>query len=252
MDAFDYAEPRKASPPKDNTTLIWNILTAILLVGALCIGVVFLMIFTNPQSGLNPFPPPTQVVAMQFPTSTPTPRLLLPPTWTPVPYIEPTSTPTLFPSTTPLPSNTPYGLPTEVPTKGPSPTPTPGGMSFIVMAGYPKGLPNIGHTDMGCNWMGVAGQVKDLSQSPISGLTIQLGGTLEGKVVEQLTLTGLATQYGQGGFEFTIADHTVASHGTLWLQLLDQAGLPLSNKTYFDTYPDCEKNLVLIYFTQVK
>lgn len=252
MDAFDYAEPKKAPLPRDNTSMIWNMLTVILLISALCVGMVFLMIFSNPHSSLNPFPPPTLVTPMEFPTATETPRLLLPATWTPAPTIEPSPTTTLLPSSTPALTNTPYGMPAETPTIGPSATPTPGGMSFVVMAGYPKGLPNIAHTDLGCNWMGIGGQAKDLSQSPISGLTIHLGGTLEGKVIDQLTLTGLAPQYDRGGFEFTIADHTIASNSTLWLQLLDQAGLPLSEKIYFDTYKDCEKNLVLIYFSQVK
>ena len=64
-------------------------------------------------------------------------------------------------------------------------------------------------------------------------------------------MTGLAPQYGQGGFEFTLANQLIATTGTLWIQLLDQQNLPLSERIYFDTYNDCEKNLVIIYFNQV-
>jgi hypothetical protein len=65
-------------------------------------------------------------------------------------------------------------------------------------------------------------------------------------------MTGLAPQYGQGGFEITLADRLIASNGTLWIQLLDQQNLPLSDRIFFDTYQDCQKNLVIIYFTQVR
>jgi hypothetical protein len=40
----------------------------------------------------------------------------------------------------------------------------------------------------------------------------------------------------------------VASNDTLYLQLLDQAGLPLSDNVYIDTFNDCKKNLVLVRF----
>lgn len=67
----------------DMQNLIWNILTGLMLVGTLFAGIIFLSIFVNPQSRFNPFPPaalPTMVVPT---TATPTPKNLLPPTWTP-------------------------------------------------------------------------------------------------------------------------------------------------------------------------
>jgi len=36
------------------------------------------------------------------------------------------------------------------------------------------------------------------------------------------------------------------------VQLLDQAGLPMSNQIYFDTYEECDKSTIIIYFKQVK
>jgi hypothetical protein len=70
--------------------------------------------------------------------------------------------------------------------------------------------------------------------------------------VDNLVMTGLAPQYGLGGFEFTLADKPVASNGTLWIQLLDQQNLALSDRVYFDTFDDCQKNLIIIYFNQVR
>ena len=39
---------------------------------------------------------------------------------------------------------------------------------------------------------------------------------------------------------------------TLWIQLEDVQGLPMSERIYFDTYADCEHNLVVIYLQQVR
>jgi len=36
------------------------------------------------------------------------------------------------------------------------------------------------------------------------------------------------------------------------VQLLDQAGAPLSEKIYFETFEDCNRNLVFINFKQVR
>ena len=51
-------------------------------------------------------------------------------------------------------------------------------------------------------------------------------------------------------FEFDkLAAKPIASTGTLWVQLFDNNGKPLTDKIYFDTFDDCAKNLVMIVFT---
>jgi len=101
--------------------------------------------------------------------------------------------------------------------------------------------------------MGVAGQVFDLSGAPISGQQVRIGGFLGGKTVELLTLTGLTNAYGTAGFyEFNLGEKPVASKGSLWVQLIDQAGLTMSDKIFFDTYDSCDKNLIFINFKQMR
>lgn len=95
----------------------------------------------------------------------------------------------------------------------------------------------------------------DVDGAPVLGLIIEVGGLLDGKRIGNPTLlqaTGLATAYGDAGFEVKLADEPIASEGTLWIQVLDQAGLPLSAKISFDTYQDCERNLIVIYFKQIQ
>ena len=100
--------------------------------------------------------------------------------------------------------------------------------------------------------MGVGGQALDMQDAPIVGTTIELGGWLGSDSVDMLSLTGTALQYGTAGYEFTLSNQPVATQKTLWVQLLDQAGLPLSNRVFFSTYEDCQKNLILITFKQVR
>jgi hypothetical protein len=235
--------------------LVWNILTILVLLLTLCVGVAFLVVFIDPQVSFNPFkPPPT---TPELPTPTPTIKSVfqLPPTWTPAPTLEPTATFTPKPTFTPYYSPTPYVPPSPTATQ-PTPenttTPVPGGMSFVVQQGTPKAIPNIYHPDAGCNWMGVAGNVFSLNGGMRVQSFIKLGGTLEGRPIDQISFTGVAIQLGLNGFEIQLADHTIATKGTLWLQLQDQQELPLSEKVYFDTFADCEKNLIIIYFQQVK
>jgi hypothetical protein len=245
MDAFDYVEEQKSPPPRNVSGLIWNIMTGVVLFSAVLVVGFSFLIYTNPQSAINPFPPATLPALASYPTAIPTVRSILPPTWTPTPTLEPS------PSTTPKPSSTP--LITDTPVFIAEATITPGGMAFIVQQGNPVAISSAAfRPDQGCNWMGVGGQALDLSGAPVKWLIVQLGGMLDGKVLEQLTMTGTATQYDRGGFEFSLADKPIASKNTLWLQLLDQEGLPLSDKVYFDTFEDCEKNLIVINLKQVR
>jgi hypothetical protein len=45
-----------------------------------------------------------------------------------------------------------------------------------------------------------------------------------------------------------LGDTPINSRDKIYVQLLDQAGLPLSDKVYIDTFSDCQKNLVLVRF----
>ena len=76
---------------------LWNIFTILLIVLMVGLCSVFFLIFTNPQSALNPAPPPTMPVLIVLPTSTATQRAL-PPTWTPTVIV---LTPTLTSTTAP-------------------------------------------------------------------------------------------------------------------------------------------------------
>jgi hypothetical protein len=252
MDAFEMNE--QTQPTRKISSLIWNVLTVLVLLMVVCLVGGFLLILMNPSSQLNLFPPPTLPATISFPTATATSQYVLPATWTPAPTLEPTLTDTPAPSSTPAPTETPFSLFTLTPTTVSGTDEAPAEFPFIVGPGTPVGTSSLAfHPEAGCDWMGVAGQVFDLSGAPVSGQQVRVGGTLLGAPIDMLSLTGLTTAYGNNGFyEFTLGEKPVISTGTLWVQLIDQSGLPMSDKIYFDTYDACDKNLIFVNFKQVR
>ncbi len=250
MDTFDYQDPYQTKNRTSN--LIWNVLTTLVLLAAVVLAGVIVSIFLNPFSGLNPFPPPTVPALLQLPTLTPTPLVIFEPTWTPVPSLTPTATFTPRPTETLIPTETPFPLLT--PTEASTSSAPASSMPFVVAQGSPVAISSAAfYPELGCNWLGVAGQVLDLSGAPVAtGVVIQLSGVLGGKFLEVTSLTGVAPQYGPAGYEFFLLDRPVISNRTVWVQLLDQAGLPMSEKIYFETFDACEKNLIYINFRQVR
>ena len=218
-----------------------NVLSGIFVAGTVVVVLLFALIFINPQSGFNPLPPVTIPALVLTSTPTPTPKGILPATWTP------TTSPTIAPTKTRIPTDTPEPTPED------TPIPTANlesGTSFSVQEGSPSYTENTVHPESGCNWLGIAGQVFDNEGFPVSGILVETGGMLGETDISGLTLTGMAPVYGDGGFEIVLRDSPISSDGDIWIQLSDQANLPLSEKIYFQTYDSCDSNLVKINFAQ--
>ncbi len=248
MDSFDLKPERKI---KINAkSLIWNFLTILVLLGIACQGWYFLTIFSDPTSRLNFFPP--QPLPTLFKTVTPTfTKIQQAPTWTGTPTLEPPATRTRAPTWTLLPALiTPTITETPTITDTPTITSTP----TIARAEITYKASTDYHPDSGCNWLGVAGQVFDKDNKPLINQQVQVGGTLEDKTLQLLTLSGTTpkSEYGIAGFELVLSDHTIDSTQSLWIQLFDQSSQPLTNKIYFDTYSDCSQNLVFVVFTRTR
>ena len=242
-----------------------NALSAIALVGVLIIFALTMVIFIKPEVSINPFPPPTLPVALVLPTRLPAtpsipPPILASPTESPIETITyPTNQMTKTPGVTFVvwqPSSTSMLL---VPITGTPPNPFTPTETFtssylFQLQSKPAAL-SAYLFDSGrenCDWMGVAGQVYDQQGRPVTGMLVQMGGRLEQNQLNLTTITGTAMNFGPGGFEFMLSDHPIESAGSLWLQLVDQAYVPLSEKVYIDTSADCDLNLVILNFKQVR
>ena len=88
----------------------------------------------------------------------------------------------------------------------------------------------------------------DSSNSAMIGTVVVLRGTLDGKSVDLTTVTGINKEYGTSGYEFVLGNAPIASNKTLYVQLVDQSGIPLSDKIEVTTSADCSKNLVIVRF----
>jgi len=226
--------------PTPSTKLeMWDMLSIVMLILTFCSGAYFVAIFLFPQSAFNPLKPNT-VDPNAPPTATITP-IQLDATWTVTPSQAVTGTSTLVPTYTLEPSATPFSLVTPTITFTPTATPK---APFSATVTYIAST--IIHQDAACNWQGIGGTVVDASNADMLRMTVSLSGTYNGRTKNELTVSSIAPAYGKSGFEFVLGTVPISSKGDLFLQLLDQSGLPLSDKIYVDTFNDCAKNLVLV------
>jgi hypothetical protein len=136
-------------------------------------------------------------------------------------------------------------------TSPPAPAPE-GNHYYIVQVGTPLGTANFIHPEAGCNWAGIGGQVFDLKGEAVTGLVVQVGGVLSGAEFLSLGITGNSPALGEGGYEVKLADHPIATNGTLWVQLFDVSGNPLSHRIFIETFDVCDHNFILLNFTEVQ
>jgi len=223
--------------------LILNLLTFVLLIGTLSLAAAFITLLINPWMSFNPFPPPTIPATVGSPSPTITAAQPLPSTWTPTPSVTPVPTDT--PTLTPTPTETPEPIDVEE-------TVDPEEVPFTLQPGSPIALPNYLSNGLGCEYLGVGGQVFSLDGAPISGLVVRLGGEFDGQSISMESVTGTATEIGPGGFLFDVANLPIASEETMWVQIDNGSGTPLSERVFLTTTTDCNENLILVNWRQVR
>jgi hypothetical protein len=239
MSKSTYSYDETPTPKQSSKLEIWDVLSIATLFLTLCLGVYFVAIFLFPQAAYNPLKP-----SLVDPNAPPTPTLTpiqLAATWTATPTQEVTETPTLLPTSTLEPSATPLSLITPTITFTPTATPK---APFSATVTYIAST--IIHPEAACNWQGIGGTVVDANNADMLRMTVRLVGTYNGKSKTELTVSSIAPAYGKSGYEFFLGTVPISSKGELSLQLLDQAGLPLSGNISIDTFSDCSKNLVLV------
>jgi hypothetical protein len=244
-DQEEIAERQSQRRRKRQHNVLWNTLTALFIIGSVLAVVYFALLFADPASSLNPYPPPTLPALVQLPTSTPT-LVMLPSTWTPMPTdtTSPTTTTQPLDLTPTIPQNeTPTVYATDNNSKYP-----------FASKGDPAAFANTTyHPNSDCHWQGIAGQVWDIQGRPLIGYRVHLQGYYSGKTVDLTTLSGGAQAwYGESGFEFVLGNSPIDSTGQLTIQLEDQSYMAISNQVTLNTYSACNKNLVLVNFQQVR
>jgi len=239
-DDFNFDKKPARGPGGSRTMQMWDMLSILALIVTAAMVLYFAFIFINPDSSMNPLRPGAR--GPQLPTFTPTP-LQLEPTWTPSPTLEMTPTDTPRPTFTAIATDTPFSL--IPPTRTPKPTSTPKAPFSAASITYQDST--VYHPGQAaCSWAGIGGAVLDASNSPVIGMVVVLRGSLDGKALDEQTVSGINKEYGPSGFEFVLGTAPVATNKTLYIQLVDQSSIPLSDKIYLTTSSDCTKNLVLV------
>lgn len=235
---YDYYDDTSQASNTPMRLDIWDMLSILVLLTTLCIGAYFAAVFISPNASYNPLNP----VRNQPPTPTIT-QIQPPATWTPTVGPTETVTLTLVPTFTLEPSPTVVSLIT--PTITPTATKTPKA-PFSATVTYIDST--IIHPEAACNWQGVAGTIVDANNADMLGIAVRLTGFYNGKSKNELTVSGIAPAYGKSGFELFLSAVPIGSDNLLTIQILDQAGLPLSDNIPINTYADCTKNMVLVKF----
>ena len=222
---------------------MWNCLTLVVLACLVPLFLLTLIIFINPHSPINPFPPPMMPAIAELGQSTKAPDFF---------STQGNNQPDVVLSTEP--GNTPI-IPNPVVTQPLMEVTSEPVIDFHYAvlnapAAINGGLIVADHGN--CQWMGVGGQVVGMDGKPIPAIKVQLGGVLNDTEVNLTSLSGTSLQYGPAGFEFTLSERPVESNKTLWVRLLSDIDEPLSDRVYFNTYDSCDRNLVVINFKQIK
>lgn len=194
----------------------------------------------------TPLPTPTRTITptntatnTQTATSTLTPEPTDTPTFTYTPTPSSTFTKTFTPTNSPTITLTPSATgPTDTPTNTPAPFP------FVVDT-----IQIRQDLNANCNLQAFGGNVFDLVNEPINGLQIAVTGP--GLPSGGLVVTsGSDLDYGPGGWEAKVSDFLAPNQYTVQLRNVD--GTPLSTTITQTFAGNCDGNLVLIRFKQIR
>lgn len=163
-----------------------------------------------------------------------------------------TNAPVLSATSTPTQTLQPTATQTPLPTLTHTPTPTEKPMPFVIK-GTPKGYPNsMLFPQYDCEeYLFIGGEILDLRDAPILGLTVKLGGTYGGSQVDLTSESGDVSVYGESGFGFVLENQRIRESG-LTIQLFDANGEALSAQTYLSITGNCDSNLVIVNYKQVR
>jgi len=147
---------------------------------------------------------------------------------------------------------TPTVTHTPEPTLTHTPTPTEKPMPFVIK-GMPKGYPNsMLFPQYTCEeYLFIGGEILDLREAPVFKLVVKLGGTYGGSLIDLSSVSGEVTAYGESGFGFVLENLRIRESG-ITIQLFDENGEALSAQTYLSITGNCDSNLVIVNYKQVR
>jgi hypothetical protein len=256
------------------TSSIFDVVTVVFVVLTVSVIALMVLIISNPNTPLNPFPPPTIAPTVLPPSLTPSPTITPTSTATDTPTATATPTWTLTPTETSTPTPTPTATETPTPVMPgalaqptfelPSPLPPldDGSGSAILSGGetptaaispatlspFPFTASEVQYRanpgEQGCQWLSIAGTVTGLNGEPLAGLAIEISGDN----FHTVQFSGSASQWGTSGFEFHLDSAPRAAAYTL--RVLGPTGGPISDQISVETGSTCQTNVAIVDFIQ--
>ncbi|MCL4254286.1 MAG: hypothetical protein KJ043_10960, partial [Anaerolineae bacterium] len=221
-----------------------DIIAVIFMVATIGLMVVFATIWRDPWSSLNPLPPATTFVEV---------------TWTPdttalaVYFADQTATAQA--ENAPLVTNNTPSAPTII-TSPQNATPivipaldTPTGtISFTISEAGVLYTPNA--NGRGCNWSSIGGTVTDQAGQPLNGYAIQIVDIEEPTRLNVVVTSGSSLNFGVGGFELALG--STPRIRSYRIQLFDSANNAVSEPFQIFTREECDQNVAVVNFIQVR
>jgi hypothetical protein len=197
-----------------------NALTLLAWLGIVGFSAWTVIVWINPQSAWNPFPPATPFIVI-----TATPGAAAMP--------ENPLTPTINAAGQIFVVATEAATATLVPTDSPYPFIVPDAVLHV-----PNG------NDLGCNWWSIAGTVADKDGAALNGYRVRVTG--DG--VNETVFSGTILTFGAGGFELPLIGTPQTAEFSV--QLFSPQDAPLSPPVLVTTQADCAANVAIINFVQ--
>ena len=169
------------------------------------------LIWTDPQTIVNPLAPPTpfQIVTATVDTN---------------PVFVPSLQPTLVKGQATL-------------------TPSLDDLSPFAIA--PDGVLYVSNQNgRECNWASIAGSVTNSSNEPLPGFGVRISGDS----VSATVFSGTNNTFGEGGYEINLGGAPMID--TFVVQLVTTGGAPLSSALEVTTRDDCNQNVAIVNFVQ--
>ncbi|MEQ8675138.1 MAG: hypothetical protein RLP44_20540 [Aggregatilineales bacterium] len=206
-----------------------SLIAVVFIIATLGMCGYYSILWSNPQSSLNFFPPATPFIEVSV---TPNPTQAAAFFATQTEAVRPTSTP----------SSTPTA---NIPTATASPENA--ALPFAVV-GDVLYTPNT--NDQACNWSSIAGTVTDTGGRALNNFGIQIVDVADPQALNERVFSGSALTFGDGGFELNLG--TAPREAQYSVQLFSPAGVPVSDVFFVITSEDCEQNVAIISFVQVR
>ncbi len=211
--------PAESAPAKPKRAWFYNLLTLLFLLLTVAAIAWIALVWVDPQGQLNPFAPPTRIVFI---------------TATPPGYVEST-----------LPTADSSGqiiiVATETPQASSAPT-----QSLYPFAVQQPVFYVANENDLGCNWWSIAGIVTAADGSALDGYRIRIIGA----GVDEVVFSGAALSIGAGGYELPLIG--APQEADFVVQLFSPQEAPLSEPITVTTRADCDGNVTIVNFEQVR